>query len=51
VIKSKIRKKILDIREKKNNKNIKFSFSKIFKEIKKNISKKKNSRRLLSSKF
>jgi 5-formyltetrahydrofolate cyclo-ligase len=41
VIKSKIRKKILDIRAKKNNKNIKFSFSKIFKEIKKNISKKK----------
>jgi len=41
VIKSKIRKKILNIRKKKNNKNIKFSFSKIFKEIKKNISKKK----------
>ena len=41
MIKSKIRKKILGIREKKNNKNIKFSFSKIFKEIKKNISKKK----------
>jgi len=41
VIKSKIRKKILDIRKKKNNKNIKFSFLKIFKEIKKNISKKK----------
>jgi len=41
VIKSKIRKKILDIRKKKNNKNIKFSFLKIFKEIKKYISKKK----------
>jgi len=41
VIKSKIRKKILDIRKKKNRKNIKFSFLKIFKEIKKNISKKK----------
>jgi 5-formyltetrahydrofolate cyclo-ligase len=41
VIKSKIRKKILEIRKKKNNKNIKFSFLKIFKEIKKNISKKK----------
>jgi len=41
VIKSKIRKKILDIRKKKNNKNIKFPFLKIFKEIKKNISKKK----------
>jgi len=41
LIKSKIRKKILNIRKKKNNKNIKFSFSKIFKEIKKNISKKK----------
>ena len=41
MIKSKIRKKILDIRKKKNNKNIKFSFLKIFKEIKKNISKKK----------
>ena len=41
MIKSKIRKKILNIRKKKNNKNIKFSFSKIFKEIKKNISKKK----------
>jgi len=41
VIKSKIRKKILEIRKKKNNKNIKFPFLKIFKEIKKNISKKK----------
>jgi 5-formyltetrahydrofolate cyclo-ligase len=41
VIKSKIRKKILDIRKKKNRKNIKFSFLKIFKEIKKNVSKKK----------
>ena len=41
MIKSKIRKKILDIRKKKNRKNIKFSFLKIFKEIKKNISKKK----------
>jgi len=41
VIKSKIRKKILNIRKKKNKKNIKFSFLKIFKEIKKNISKEK----------
>jgi len=41
VIKSKIRKKILYIRKKKNNKNFKFSYLKIFKEIKKNISKKK----------
>jgi len=41
VIKSKIRKKILNIRKKKNNKNIKFSFLKIFNEIKRNISKKK----------
>ena len=41
MIKSKIRKKILDIRKKNNNKNIKFSFLKIFKEIKKYISKKK----------
>jgi len=41
VIKSKIRKKILEIRKKKNNKSINFSFLKIFKEIKKNISKKK----------
>ena len=41
MIKSKIRKKILNIRKKKNKKNIKFSFLKIFKEIKKNISKEK----------
>ena len=41
MIKSKIRKKILDIRKKKNNKNIKFSFLKVFNEIIKNISKKK----------
>ena len=41
MLKSKIRKRILNIRKKKNNKNIKFSFLKIFKEIKKNISKKK----------
>ena len=41
MIKSKIRKKILNIRKKKNNKNIKFSFSKILKEIKKKISYKK----------
>ncbi len=41
MIKSKIRKKILHIRKKKNKKNIKFSFLKIFKEIKKNISKEK----------
>ena len=41
MLKSKIRKKILNIRKKKNRKNIKFSFLKIFKEIKKNISKKK----------
>ena len=41
MIKSKIRKKILEIRKKKNNKNIKFSFLKIFKEIKKNTSKEK----------
>ena len=40
MIKSKIRKKILYIR-KNNNNNIKFSFLKIFKEIKKNISKEK----------
>tara|TARA_B100001175_G_scaffold295440_1_gene283487 strand:- start:326 stop:874 length:549 start_codon:yes stop_codon:yes gene_type:complete len=39
VIKSKIRKKLLYIRKKRNNKNIKFSFLKIFKEIKKKISK------------
>ena len=41
MIKSKIRKKILNIRKKKNKKNIKFSFLKIFKEIKKNITPKK----------
>ena len=41
MIKSKIRKKILEIRKKKNSKNIKLSLLKIFKEIKKNISKKK----------
>ena len=41
MIKSKKIKKILDIIKKKNNKNIKFPFLKIFKEIKKNISKKK----------
>ena len=41
MIKSKIRNKILSIRKKKNKKNIKFSFLKIFKEIKKNISKEK----------
>ena len=41
MLKSKIRKKILNIRKKKNNKDIKISFLKIFKEIKKNISKKK----------
>ena len=41
MIKSKIRKKILYIRKKKNNKNIQLSFSKIFKEIKKKISPKK----------
>ena len=34
MLKSKIRKKILNIRKKKNNRNIQFSFSKIFKEIK-----------------
>ena len=34
MIKSKIRKKILNIRKKKNKKNIKFSFLKIFKELK-----------------
>ena len=39
--KSKIRKKILDIRKKKNSKNIKLPFLKIFKEIKKNITPKK----------
>ena len=36
MIKSKIRKKILNIRKKKNKQNIKFSFSKISKIIKKN---------------
>ena len=41
MIKSKIRKKILYIRKKKNNKNIKFSFLKVFKEIKKNFLKDK----------
>ena len=41
MLKSKIRKKILNIRKKKNKKNIKFSFLKIFKEIKKDISKEK----------
>ena len=41
MIKSKIRKKILYIRKKKNNKNIKFSFLKVFTELKKRISKKK----------
>ena len=41
MLKSKIRKKIINIRKKKNNKDIKISFLKIFKEIKKNISKKK----------
>jgi len=41
VIKSKIRKKILYIRKVRNNKNIKLSFLKIFKEIKKKNLKKK----------
>ena len=41
MLKSKIRKKILNIRKKNNIRNIKFSFLKIFKEIKKDISKKK----------
>jgi len=41
LIKSKIRKKILKIRKKKNSKNIRLSLLKIFKKIKKNISKKK----------
>ena len=41
MIKSKIRKKILYIRKKQNKKNIKFSFLKVFKEIKKKISKNK----------
>ena len=41
MIKSKIRKKILYIREKNNNKNLKFPFIKIIKEIKKKITKNK----------
>ena len=41
MIKSKIRKKILYIRKKQNNKNIKFLFLKVFKEIKKKILKNK----------
>ena len=41
MIKSKIRKKILYIRKKKNNKNLKLPFLKIFKEIKKKITKHK----------
>ena len=41
MLKSTIRKKILNIRKKNNSKNIEISFLKIFKEIKKNISKKK----------
>ena len=41
MIKSKIRKKILQVREKRNKINIKFSFLKIFKELKKNVPKKK----------
>ena len=41
MLKSKIRKKIFNIRKKNNSKNIKFSFLKIFKEIKKNILRKK----------
>ena len=41
MLKSKIRKRILNIRKKRNNKNIKFSFQKIFSEIKTKISKKK----------
>jgi len=41
VIKSKIRKKILDIRKKKSNKNNKFPFLKVLKEINKKIFKKK----------
>ena len=41
MIKSKIRKKLLYTRKKQNNKNIKFSFLKIFKEIRKKISKNK----------
>jgi len=41
VIKSLIRKKILNLRKRNNNKNIKFPYLKIYKEIKKKISKKK----------
>ena len=41
MIKSKIRKKILEIRKKKNSKNIQLSLLKIFKKITKNTSKKK----------
>ena len=41
MIKSKIRKKILLIRKKKNYKNVRLSFFEIFKEIKKKISKNK----------
>ena len=41
MLKSKIRKEILNIRKKNNIRNIKFSFQKIFKEIKKDISEKK----------
>jgi len=41
VLKSKIRKKILNIRKKQNNQNIQLSFSKIFKVIKKNNIKRK----------
>ncbi len=41
MIKSKIRKKILEIRKKKNSKNIQLSLLKIFKKITKNIPKKK----------
>ena len=41
MIKSKLRKKILDIRNKKYNKNNKISFQKSFEAINKNISKKK----------
>ena len=41
MLKSKIRKKIIKIRKKINNRNIKISYLKIFNEIKKDISKKK----------
>ena len=41
MIKSKIRKKILEIRKKKNSKNIQLPLLKIFKKLTKNISKKK----------